>query len=70
MLLRDFGPYGVFVNVYCCNRCHGNAVTGLWPYGIIFMNVYCCNRCHGNAVAGLWALWNNCVYYFILSHYS
>jgi hypothetical protein len=29
LLLRDFGPYGIFMNA-CYIRCRGNAVKGLW----------------------------------------
>jgi hypothetical protein len=40
MLLRDFGPYMIIFWNECCNRCHGDAVKGFWPSGLIFMIMY------------------------------
>jgi hypothetical protein len=40
MLLRDFGPNGIiFMNVFCYNLCHGNAVRGFWA---LWNNIYEC----------------------------
>jgi hypothetical protein len=55
MLLRDFGPYVIFLNVCCYNRCH--VVKGFWALrDNISESVYCYNRCHCNAVKGFWTL--------------
>jgi hypothetical protein len=38
LLLREFGPYWIiFMNVFCYNRCNGNAVRDFDPNGIFII---------------------------------